>query len=540
MGRATKHHDLKHAAQKVWGKALKLLGNDVQTAHGLHTALDGIIGATAIRQFVELAGTPLPFDPGAVDELFSPAQRRDQGMYFTPAELAVDMATWLDAGSGWVVDPAAGAGALLVAAAQCGHDVWGIEADLVAAVAAAIMLRPYEVRSHMVWGDGLDPSHWPTAVKAVLANPPYVGEKGRKTFFRELRTRFSDLEPAFAPRSDLAYAFWLRSLLSGAQQTVFLVSEYWMWADSAAGLRREMAERLPVKHLIRLGGGRFESAPGHHSMLVVNERHGGAAVFCEAQANFDRETIAKQPSVDWTVDERGAEVRGTVVSGHPLVDLLVDHQGFVSGLDRGITGGFLTSGPVLGLHTRPVLRASACVRNRIFLKLPDSPHVVWVDGPLEHAHEHALEAWFGPAGRERLEQRREVQNGRMAWYRLHWPRRRADMTGPKLVVPRRAPAPAFCLDVSGAAVSSDCTYLVAPTEVAEPVSYLIAMMLLLNSSEVEAQLQASGKRKGQMFEFYATPLQRLHVGQRPETLQSEVEQVIQRLMLIDSDFMDIK
>jgi adenine-specific DNA-methyltransferase len=99
----------------------------------------------------------------------------------------------------------------------------------------------------------------------------------------------------------------------------------------------------------------------------------------------------------------------------------------------------------------------------------------------------------------------------MPWYRLHWPRRREEMVGPKLVVPRRAQEPRFCLDLSGSAISSDCTYLVAPPEVEEPVEYLIRLMLALNSPWVSKWLESNGKRKGKMFEFYSTPLRSLPV-----------------------------
>lgn len=541
MRRATKHHDLQQAAQKVWGKALKLLGNGVQSAHGLHTALDPILGAQALDAFVALAGAPVDDLGEAVDGWFSPEERRDQGMYFTPEIHAEDMATWLDAGPGWVVDPAAGAGALLVAAAQRGHDVWGIELNLVAAVAAAVLLRRFDVKAWVVWGDGLDPANWPEHVKAVLANPPYVGEKGRKAFFRGLKERYPDLLPALAARGDLAYAFWLRSLKSGAAQTVFLVSEYWLWADSAAGLRAEMTRRLPVRDLVRLGGGRFDSAPGHHSMLVVNQGHEGDARFRETSESFARETLEHTSFEPWVVDESGARAQnGAELVGPTVGELLVDHQGFVSGLDRGNPNGFLVHNEVEGLHLRPVLRASACVPNRIFKQVPQGNWVVWVDEAVGAQHEAALAAWFGPEGGARLGSRREAALGRMPWYRLHWPRRRKDMVEPKLVVPRRSPKPAFCLDLSGAAISSDCTYLVAPAGVDEPLAYLIAMMIMLNDASIEAQLQASGKRKGSMFEFYATPLQRLRVPVEPQSFQSEVEEVIARLMEPDLDWIDVK
>ena len=104
----------------------------------------------------------------------------------------------------------------------------------------------------------------------------------------------------------------------------------------------------------------------------------------------------------------------------------------------------------------------------------------------------------------------------------------------------------FCLDLSASMVSSDCTYLTAPEEIEEPVEYLIRLMLLLNSSAVREQFVAQGKRKGDIFEFYAGPLRRLIVprnrlGSRVQLeLEEQVQRALKALRSGVSGYLDLK
>ncbi len=496
------------SSQSIWALGVKLLGNEAETAQGLRLFLTGVLSTNAIETFIELAGRPSISAPEEIDTLFKSEYRRQHGIYFTPSGIADQMAAWLPLGEGVVVDPACGDGALLMAAARLGHHVFGIESELLSAVAAALRLRHMGANAQIIWGDGLEPSNWPKDVKAVIGNPPYVGEKGNKTIFDAVRLKHPDLADAFAPRMDLAYLFWWRSI-ERSPYVIFLVSEYWLWADSAKNLRSFMAQRLPARWLFRLGQGRFASARGHHSLVVISGCESGGTRMVEVEDLPSPALLSADAGEAWEIFPEGTRRAGEAARGVPLAELARDQQGFVSGMDHGNSAnGFMVEDEPTNLHVRPVMRASECVANRVFLEAPGHHRVVWADGDLAASHEASLSTWFG-SGRAKLEKRREVILGRMPWYRLHWPRRRTDMVGPKLVVPRRAPAPAFCLDLSGAAISSDCTYLLAPDHIAEPVGYLLRLMAVLNSDEVRDQLEGTGKRKGTMFEFYSTPLKRL-------------------------------
>ncbi len=166
--------------------------------------------------------------------------------------------------------------------------------------------------------------------------------------------------------------------------------------------------------------------------------------------------------------------------------------------------------PYRGDLLRPLLRGSAVHGGRILYgAADDAPEwALYIDGVLDGEALEAVAAHLEPV-RPVLERRREVRQGSMPWYRLHWPRSRAEQLGPKIVCPRRSATPCFDLDVSGRVVSSDCTYLVAPADAHEPIRDLLWVLAALTEPEVARDLRCFGKQKGELFELYSAPLQAL-------------------------------
>lgn len=464
------------------------------------------------------------FEIDRADRLFALEDRKRGGIYFTPQPLAERMFALVGGCDGTVVDISCGSGDLLLAALRHGaKSVYGVEIEPESALVAATRLAIEfpEASVFIEWGDGLLPRQI-EQVGVVVGNPPYLGEKGNREFFQKVRQAYPDLSVIHAARMDLAYFFIARSAaIANGKPLVLLTSEYWLQADSATKLRQYLCENAPPTKLERLGGQNFEDAPGHHSLIFVSQAE---------------KTPLFRSGEPWT---RGRiEVPDSHVS---LEELCSDRQGFVSGADKCDGKDCFLREEVEGTWSgaiRPVLRSSLCVANRVFLAGPGAPHVIWIDETLHPDDEAFIAQWLGGA-RSRLEARREVQNGSMPWYRLHWPRRREEMVGPKLVVPRRASGPRFCLDLSGSAISSDCTYLVAPLEVEEPVEYLIRLMLALNSPWVSQWLESSGKRKGAMFEFYSAPLRSLPV-ERLNDFSERARRGLSQVLESQDAFVDLR
>lgn len=419
----------------------------------------------------------------------------------------------------------------------------------------------------VIHGDGLLRDRaWPGGrqeIDAVVMNPPYVGEKGQRDRFRAIARHHPDLADRMAARGDLAYLFMHRALdwLRPGGDLVTLTPEYWLTATGARGLREDLAERGAVRWMIRAPNLRiFDDAPGHHSLLARFERGADSCIprtRTLEEAPDDWIGVIRDLEAEDDVTEEGApsEIlnpvrwtpfvtrdvqqwgRGLRRAGTPLAELASDRQGFVSGADRLSARRYNRLEPppedadvgdplflwnsdelessdageklnrVAGTVLRPVLRGTDVEPGGIIREPPTGTHVLYVDEALEQRHRDVVDH-LRPV-RPALERRREVRRGRMPWYRLHWPRERSEQTGPKLVVPRRSRTSEFALDLSGSAVSSDCTYIVAPEDAADAMRYLITLMVALNRPEVTRYLREFGKTKGELVEFYADPLRRL-------------------------------
>lgn len=502
-----------------------------------------------------------------LDRCFEADERKRFGMFMTPLSIAQGLAAMIPEGTrGCVMDLSAGSGALVYAAASAhpSCSIFAVERSPALASACALWLIALRVRQgqdprrdRVVVGDGLSAAHEPPErVEVVLGNPPYVGEKGQRELFERLKREHPDLASNFAPRMDLLYLFMHRALdwLEPGGRMIYLTSEYWLQATSASKLRADLLARAAPELFFRVDGTKlFDDAPGHHSLVFVASRRArgqdDSACRVVSLAELPRdwpsafrgaldvpEADALRlgdegwfPFADSVEMARAAEVRERWAR---LGDVVCDRQGFVSGLDRvgrshrrklGVEQG---DGPALGAgvfvleaqevtpelsalrgdYLKPLVRGSSVRAGSIMLTSPGSSFALYVDGAIEDERDRRVVEAHLESVKPLLEQRREVRAGGMPWYRLHWPRRRAEQLGPKIVCARRGAGLAFGLDLSGAVVSSDCTYLVLARECERPIEALVRILVALHLPEMERDLEVFGKRKGELFEFYSQPL----------------------------------
>jgi adenine-specific DNA-methyltransferase len=105
---------------------------------------------------------------------------------------------------------------------------------------------------------------------AVICNPPYVGEKGHKEIFREIR--HSGLGKFYQGKMDLFYFFFhlaLNCAKNGAIIT-FITTNYFPTASGARSLRSDLRGRSSIIEIINFNELRiFESALGQHNMITI-------------------------------------------------------------------------------------------------------------------------------------------------------------------------------------------------------------------------------------------------------------------------------
>ena len=314
-----------------------------------------------------------------LDATFAPRRRRQDGIYYTPERWADRLATALE----WlpeheeggerpiVVDLSAGGGALLTAALRARPDLvaYGVEIHATAALGAAMELvrtrgDDRRAEDRVIVGDGLALGHLPEGrVAAVLANPPYLGEKGNRRRFKAIKRAHPHLKRWCTARLDLHYLFLHRALdlLAPGGLLVALTSAYWLRASGASALRGDLLKRAHPQLFVQHSGRRlFADAPGHDSLFMVARRRGvGAAPSGEARAlriEATQEALSEAASGSLVRAyerarpcEGGLSAKGFLIQVGPealhatcaerarcqrLDALFGDRQGFVSGADR--------------------------------------------------------------------------------------------------------------------------------------------------------------------------------------------------------------
>ncbi len=352
----------------------------------------------------------------------------------------------------------------------------------------------------------------------------------------------------------------------------FLTTAYWLTADGASRLRESLDARAHVVEMVDFGEQRlFAGAPGQQSLLVVlrkdsSEREDGAMRWArvvrpgplDAVCQAVEEALEAAPEAkgrvanasvraglgelvrpagaggSWHIptDRRTESVLERIdAAGARLGEIARVSQGLITGADRVSHGnaGRLTAGSYLlgegifvlerselemaGLRVpcpvlRPLYKNSEIERYGLAAGGPQR-FVVYLDGsvPLEACPPQVVQHLT--RYRSLLEERREVREGTIPWWRLHWPRSESLFTGPKLLCPHRAARNTFAYSETPAFASAD-VYFVTGLPDPRHFAWLAGM---LNSRILDFWFAHRGKRKGGLREYYATPLKGIPLPQ---------------------------
>lgn len=135
-------------------------------------------------------------------------------------------------------------------------------------------------------------------------------------------------------------------------------------------------------------------------------------------------------------------------------------------------------------------------------------------------------ARFGPL----LRNRREVLNGTINQFQLHWPRASDIFIGEKLVVPYRSETNSFAYNSTEWFCRSDC-YVVTQPQKHVSLFFLLAFV---NSRLVYHWLFHRGKRKGRILELFQTPLSEIPIKMGSERWRRILERLARLRVLIST------
>jgi type I restriction-modification system DNA methylase subunit len=189
----------------------------------------------------------------------------------------------------------------------------------------------------------------------LLANPPYVGQKGHKEIFQEIaRTDFG--RKFHQRRMDLFYFFIHRALDLGRKQTqlAFITTNYFITATYADKLRKDLFERATFRSLINFNELRiFESALGQHNMVSMFERgkdpNVGVLTATTKRVGFATPLVLNSivSGLDPETEYRRV-VETELYQGEQLYITLVGNHGSASDPKMAILGKVARNGKLLG------------------------------------------------------------------------------------------------------------------------------------------------------------------------------------------------
>lgn len=110
--------------------------------------------------------------------------------------------------------------------------------------------------------------------------------------------------------------------------------------------------------------------------------------------------------------------------------------------------------------------------------------------------------------RDILDIRREVVQKKIRWFDLWWPRDKNIFLAEKIVTSRRSPKNCFAYENSCKFPQSDITLITKKENTKENLKYLLA---LLNSNFLDNWYKNNTKKKGNMREYYFTPLSKMPI-----------------------------
>ena len=492
------------------------------------------------------------------------------GSFYTPENLAYLLAReTLDA---WqklhpttplktlrVLDPAAGEGGLLLPFAQelatrravqepntpqteILQDI--VNRQLFAAdISQIALLKTGLPNKHLYFGDALAHQDGKSVLDTwgpfdiLLANPPYIGQKGNAALFDKLRE--NPLWSQYVtPKNDLLYYFFYLALhmLKPGGLAGFITTPYFATAAGGKLLRKTLHQKVTFLRLINFENQRLFKQVNQHTLLSVFT-YKTLNLPCKVGLQTPSMIPAKQlfygPDLflktQLVVENQNLLTR-MARAPHTLGEIAQISTGLMTGCDRAfiLTN---TQKNALSLTQKELTKLKPFFKNsNISAYVPELKPRLWLidffypnDRDLkvkDYPHLLAHLTQF----KEKLLARKQNNNGidKQLVQGKFWfasVRRRLNFEGEKLVLPHRSTTVKAAYVNGPWYASSDVYFITNPK-----LPYTLWTILgLLNSAPYLAWLKAHGKRKGELLELYSAPLKQLPVPNLALQKQTQLE-----------------
>jgi len=362
----------------------------------------------------------------------------------------------------------------------------------------------------------------------IIGNPPYFNIQTLANKQIEIQTFLKNSvywKDFYSAEADIHYFFTKLgiSLLKKEGLLGYIVSRYWLENDYAKNLRRYILSNVNIieindfrKIYIFEGVGihtliqifkKFENIESHKVSfrLAINEKEGYEVLeknYMELLQNTLNEDV-------WIFED---EVYLNIISkikekGTLLEDLT---ENVSKGMDTGLNEAFILDKQKTNKFNIEQELLKNVTKNSLIQKsllIPSDLYLIYIPEEI-NLNQFPNTKRYLENFREDLLNRWEVRENNIPWYRISTPRSRAlfDTFEEKIFSPYRSDSNRFAYD-------NHFTYGMTDTTIIFPLENISAKYLLaiLNSKVLEFYILTTGKKKGNMIEYFAEPLKKIPI-----------------------------
>lgn len=420
----------------------------------------------------------------------------------------------------------------------------------------------------------------------VIANPPYVGEKGHKELFEPIKK--CSLKEFYLGKMDLFYFFFHLALniLKTNGCCSFITTNYYITALGARNLRADFKRRATLDELINFNEMKiFESALGQHNLITMLTKSNNPDKLCKLvnvnrkgfmDDNFDNIAAGKDPETTYNnipqkdlyegkenyirlskEDENSElsiilnkiknanDVLGNICNVNNGVfsgcDTLNDKKKNKYKIDKNIGDGVFTISLKEYSQLLPLDEETTIIKK---LYKNSDIHKYWCNNRnelylinLRYTDRPKLDDY--PKIKEHLLPYKEMLSDRpttgtleSAFSKGYWyimsTSRRVNMERQKIVAPQRSKTNTFGYNECEWYASADVYFITEP----KPEYQLKYILSLLNSKLYYIWLYNKGKRKGESLELYQKPLSEIPIKKADVQAQNKFVSIVDKILAI--------
>ena len=435
--------------------------------------------------------------------------------------------------------------------------------------------------------DWFDPE-WMFGIKngfdIVIGNPPYIGEKGHKEIFKNVKN--VDLGKFYVGKMDYFYFFFHLALNIAKDNgyIAFITTNYYITALGAKKLREDLYKRATIIKLINFNELKiFESATGQHNMITILKKgkkdnelantiithkkgHATSEILQKILSGDDNETDYYQMKQKDLYDDDEYYIRLIPKSDEPIQKILdkIKNTGTKLGNICNVNQGIITGADKVSKKHIEEYNTNANINDGIFVLSNSEINTL----NLTENEKKILKPWFKNSdilrwitffnsndnllflskdlNEKYLQQyypniyihiykyknimisKRKNLNERLdKWFTLHRGTAHPNIfISPKIVAPQRSPKNTFGYNEVPWYASAD-VYFITQKDENVSLKYILA---LLNSKLYYLWLYYRGKRKGEFLELYQKPLSEIPIKIVPQMDQQPFIDLVDKIL----------